>query len=153
MNFTLLHTAEFDIAPIEAALLSEGVVAVLVESGSILEANDGPTVFVSVPEDRSSFSDAQLRGFIDSGGSIVAIGTENEPDIPEALDEELLAAYLPRSHGTRQLLLALKTAYRAAAARADSISAREEAALRTREIGELTKIGMALSTEHDYEEL
>ncbi len=153
MNYTLLHPAEFDIAAIEPALQSEGVVAELVAPGSILEAANGPTVLVSVPESRSSFSDAQLRGFIDSGGGIIAIGTENEPDIPADMDDDLLAAYLPRPYGTRQLLLALKTAYREAAARADSMRARKEAALRTREIGELTEIGMALSTEHDYEEL
>jgi hypothetical protein len=151
MNYTLFHPAEFEITSIEAALLSESVVAVMVAPGSTLEAADGPTVLVLVPESQSSFSDSQLRSFVDSGGSIVAIG--KEPDIPADMDDGLLSAYLPRPYGTRQLLLALKTAYREAAARADSLRAREEAALRTREIGELTKIGMALTTKHDYEEL
>ncbi|UCG88383.1 MAG: GAF domain-containing protein, partial [Gemmatimonadota bacterium] len=85
--------------------------------------------------------------------AIVAIGTEAEADIPPDLDEDLVAAYVSQPYGARQLLLLLRTAYREAAARADLVRARQEAATRTKEIAELTEIGMALSTEHDYEEL
>jgi HD-GYP domain-containing protein (c-di-GMP phosphodiesterase class II) len=151
MNYTLLYPPQFDIGSILEALESEGVVTEQVEPGAALVANDIPTVFLLVPECRQDF--ARLRGFVDSGGAIVAIGSETETDVPSDLDEDLLAAHLSRPYGTRQLLLSLRTAYREAAARAESVRALREAATRTKEIAELTEIGMALSTEHDYEEL
>ncbi|UCG88826.1 MAG: GAF domain-containing protein [Gemmatimonadota bacterium] len=153
MNYTLLYPPEFDVTPILHALEREGVLAEQVDTRAALVANDVPTVFVLAPECRSDFTGNRLRGFVDSGGAIVAIGTEAEADIPPDLDEDLVAAYVSQPYGTRQLLLSLRTAYREAAARADSVRARQEAAMRTKEIAELTEIGMALSTEHDYEEL
>ena len=50
-------------------------------------------------------------------------------------------------------LLALRTAYREAVTRSEVQRARHEAAARTRELGELTRIGMALATERDYNTL
>lgn len=153
MNYTLLYPAQFDVTPILPALEGEGVVAERVEPGAALMANDVPTVLVLVPEARPDFAPQRLRSFVDSGGAIVAIGTESETDIPTDLEEHILAAYVSRPYGTRQLLLSLRTAYREAAARAESVRALNEAATRAKEIAELTEIGMALSTEHDYEQL
>ncbi len=51
------------------------------------------------------------------------------------------------------MLVALRAAYREAASRAETTRARQEAAFRTREIKELTRIGMALSTERDLDTL
>jgi GAF domain-containing protein len=50
-------------------------------------------------------------------------------------------------------LVALRTAYREAAARGETRRARQETAFRTREIKELTRIGMALATERDLNTL
>jgi HD-GYP domain-containing protein (c-di-GMP phosphodiesterase class II) len=153
MNYTLLYPSDFDITAIERALESEGVIADEVTAGSVPQSSDGATVFILTQGARAAFSAQQLRVFVDSGGAVVAVGAENETDIPAELDEDLLAAFITQPYGSRQLLLALRTAYREAVARDESARAQEEAASRTKEIGELTNIGMALSTEHDYEEL
>jgi HD-GYP domain-containing protein (c-di-GMP phosphodiesterase class II) len=153
MNYTLLHTTDFGMETIADALAGEGILATPVFPDSDLAARNGPTVFVLAPGSRDHFSDRQLRDFVDSGGAVVAIGGDREEDVPPELDGDLLSAFVSTPYGTKQLLLAIRAAYREAAARADSVRARNEAASRTKEIGELTKIGMALSTEHDYAEL
>jgi HD-GYP domain-containing protein (c-di-GMP phosphodiesterase class II) len=153
MNYTLLHSRDFEVGPISDALVGEGIVTHPVPPGSDLVGSDGPTVLVLTPVDREAFSDTQLRDFVDSGGAVVAIGRDTEDDVPLELEGNLLSAFVRVPYGMRQLLLAIRAAYREAAARADSIRARKEAASRTREIGELTEIGKALSTEHDYGEL
>jgi len=53
----------------------------------------------------------------------------------------------------RQLLVAVRAGFREAAARAGTARARAEAASRGREIGELTRIGVALGTERDLDTL
>ncbi len=153
MNYTLLHSTDFEVAAIDDELVGEGIVARSVTPESDLVAGDGPSVFVLAPANREEFSDRRLRDFVDSGGAIVAIGRDEEDDVPVELEGNLLSAFVSVPFGRRQLLLSIRAAYREAAARADSIRARREAATRTKEIAELTKIGMALSTEHDYGEL
>jgi HD-GYP domain-containing protein (c-di-GMP phosphodiesterase class II) len=153
MNYTLLHSSSFDVAPISDALESEGVLTQIVETADDLIVTDSATVLVLDPLNRDRFDIQQLRRFADSGGAVVAVGAEGETDISEDLDEGVLAGFVRTPYGTRQLLLTLRTAYREAVARADSTRARNEAATRTKEIGELTRIGMALSTEHDYAQL
>jgi HD-GYP domain-containing protein (c-di-GMP phosphodiesterase class II) len=153
MNYTLLHLADFDVSSISEALESEGVLTQVVEQPEQIAAPDTAAVLVLDPASRTRFTADQLRSFMDSGGAVVATGAPGERDIPEELDEELLAGFVSAPYGTRELLLALRTAYREAIARVDSARARKEAARRTRELSELTGIGMALSTEHDYEEL
>ncbi len=121
-----------------------------IETPGELVVGDEATVFVLDAASRARFTAEHLRRFVDAGGGIVAIGTEEEHDVPAELREELLSAFLRHPYGPRQLLLALRTGYREAAARADSVRSRLEAATRAREINELTRIGMALTTERDY---
>jgi len=153
MNYTLLHTAHFDLHQIDAALESEGVLTHLVEVPHALAVTDSVSVLVLDPKSRAMFAPEQLRSFTEAGGAIVAVGAEGEKDVPATLDEEHLSGFVRTPYGARELLLALRTAYRETAARTDSARARREAASRTKEIGELTRIGMALSTEHDYSQL
>jgi HD-GYP domain-containing protein (c-di-GMP phosphodiesterase class II) len=90
---------------------------------------------------------------VDAGGAIVALGRDGEQDVPESLPTELLSGFLPQPVGRRQLLVAIRAGYREAAARAETARARAEAALRSREIGELTQIGVALGSERDLEKV
>jgi HD-GYP domain-containing protein (c-di-GMP phosphodiesterase class II) len=64
-----------------------------------------------------------------------------------------VAGFLTHPVGRRQLLAALKGAYRSAASRLEASRIRAEAAARSREITELTRIGVALSTERNYDVL
>src|SRR5437773_10752648 len=66
---------------------------------------------------------------------------------------ELLAGFVRHPAGPREFLVAIRSGFREAAARAETARARAEAATRSREIGELTRIGVALGTERDLKTL
>ncbi len=153
MKYALLHTGTLELDAVSAALDAEGITRQLVESHSELAVAGSPTVFVLTAASREHFPADRLRRFVGEGGAVVATGAPNEEDVPPELPDDLIASFVPHPWQPRQLLVALRGAYREAAARADSIRARQEAAFRTREIKELTRIGMALSTERDYHAL
>src|SRR3989442_4355604 len=69
------------------------------------------------------------------------------------MQSELLSGFVKQPVGPRQLLVAVRAGYREAAARMETARARSEAANRSREIGELTRIGVALGTERDLKSL
>jgi HD-GYP domain-containing protein (c-di-GMP phosphodiesterase class II) len=69
------------------------------------------------------------------------------------MPSELLSGFVRQPIGPRQLLVAVRAGYREAAARMETARARSEAANRSREIGELTRIGVALGTERDLKTL
>lgn len=153
MTYTLLHPPTFDLGPVARALAAEGVAARAVQSPTDLQADGHPTVFVLDPPGRALFPPQPLRRFTEDGGAVVVVGAVGDPDLPPELADELISAFLPRPYAPQQLLIALRTAYREAAGRLETHRARQEAAFRTREIQELTRIGMALATERDYNTL
>ena len=153
MNLTLLHTGSMSPEPIAGALSSEGIDVVVVRTPKDLAVGDGITAFLLDPPARSMFTPQQLRSFVDSGGAIVGLGAPEDGDVPTTIPTELLAAWIRHPYTPRQMLLALRTAYREAAAVADAAKSRQEAANRTKEVAELTRIGVALATERDYNEL
>src|SRR5712671_5638866 len=111
--------------------------------------DDRPTVFLLDAESRSAFPVDIMRSFVDAGGAIVALGRNGETDVPEGLPTEFLSGFLTQPTSPRRLLVAIRAGFREAAARAETARARGEAAQRAREIGELTRIGVALGTERD----
>jgi HD-GYP domain-containing protein (c-di-GMP phosphodiesterase class II) len=153
MKFVLLHAEGFDPAPLAQALAAEEIVARAVRSPNDLTNDESHAVLVLDPQSRAAFPVPALRSFVERGGAVVALGGPGETDLADAIPTELLAAYVPQPHGTRQLLLALRSAYREAVARGDLQRARADVSLRTRELSELTRIGMALATERDYNAL
>jgi HD-GYP domain-containing protein (c-di-GMP phosphodiesterase class II) len=116
-------------------------------------ADDRPTVFLLDAESRSGFPVDVMRSFVDAGGAIVALGRESEVDAPDALPIEFLTGFLTHPQTSRRMLVAIRAGFREAAARAETARARGEAAQRAREIGELTRIGVALGTERDLKTL
>ncbi len=149
MSYLLLHADAWSPADLAPALEAARVEPRAIRAARELVPNDRPTVFLLDPESRSAFPLDALRGFVDAGGAIVALGRDGEQDVPEALPTELLTGFLPQPVGHRQLLVAIRAGYREAAARAETARARSEAALRSREIGEMTQIGVALGSERD----
>src|SRR5213596_1832756 len=119
----------------------------------LVVADDRPTVFLLDAESRSGFPVDVMRSFVDAGGAIVALGREGETDVPEGLPTELLSGFLTYPTSPRRLLVAIRAGFREAAARAETARARGEAGQRAREIGELTRIGVALGTERDLKTL
>jgi HD-GYP domain-containing protein (c-di-GMP phosphodiesterase class II) len=116
-------------------------------------ADDRPTVLLLDAESRSAFPVDVMRSFVDAGGAIVALGRDGETDVPEGLPTEFLSGFLTEPTSPRRLLVAIRAGFREAAARAETARARGEAAQRAREIGELTRIGVALGTERDIKTL
>ncbi len=150
MTYKLLYPTEFSLPAIEEALDSEGIERQSVSAPDELVVASVPTVFVLDQSARARFGGEGLERFVSAGGAVVAIGQEGETDVPAALREELLSAFVRAPFGPRQFLVALRTAYREAAGRAALARSQQETASRTKEIGELTRIGMALATERDY---
>ena len=153
MKLTLLHTGSMSPAPIAEPLAAEGIEVLIVRGPKDLSVSGNATAFILDAPSRTQFPAASLRGFVDSGGAIVALGGPDEVQIPVGLPEDLLAAWVPHPWGVRNLLIALRSAYREAAAVTEAGRARQEAANRTKEVGELTRIGLALATERDYNTL
>jgi HD-GYP domain-containing protein (c-di-GMP phosphodiesterase class II) len=153
VQYRLLHSPGFDPASLAAALAASGVSVGNVATPAELVVDEFPTAFVLDPASRHRFPVPALSRFVEAGGAVLLLGAPGERDLPDAVPLNLVAAFLPQSYGTRQLLLALRTAYAAAVATREARRARDEAASRTRELGELTRIGMALSTERDLDTL
>jgi HD-GYP domain-containing protein (c-di-GMP phosphodiesterase class II) len=153
VRYVLLHTPAWTPAGVRPTL--EGAQIELREARLPRDlAVDGrPTVFLLDSESRSLFPLDALREFVDVGGAIVALGREGELDVPAEMPAELLSGFVRHPVAPRQLLVAVRAGYREAAARAETARARSEAATRSREIGELTRIGVALGTERDVKTL
>ena len=153
MRYLLLHTPAWTPAGVRSALESAQIEAREARVPRELVVDERPTVFVLDSESRSIFTVDVLRAFVDAGGAIVALGRDGEPDLPAEMPSELLSGFVKPPVGSRQLLVAVRAGYREAAARAETARARSEAASRSREIGELTRIGVALGTERDLKAL
>ncbi|HYT05489.1 MAG TPA: HD domain-containing phosphohydrolase [Gemmatimonadales bacterium] len=153
MRYVLLHTPAWDPAVVRPALDAAQIETREARLPRDLGVDDRPTVFVLDAESRSQFPLDVLRAFVDAGGAIVALGREGEADLPSEMPTELLSGFTRHPTGPRQLLVAIRAGYREAAARAETARARAEAVSRSREIGELTRIGVALGTERDLRSL
>ncbi len=153
MRYVLLHAAPWQADAIRPALDAFQVDVRHIAGPRELGVEEHPTVFVLDPESRSAFPLDAVRGFVDAGGGIVLLGRPGETDVPDTFPPELLSGFVPDPHGARHLLLAIRAGFREAASRAETARARAEAALRSREIGELTRIGVALGTERDLKTL
>ena len=153
MKYLLLHSPAWDPAGVRPVLETAQIEARAARVPRDLAVDERPTVFVLDSECRSIFPLDVLRAFVDAGGAIVALGRAGEEDLPSAMPAELLSGFVPHPLGPRQLLVAVRAGYREAAARMETARARGEAASRSREIGELTRIGVALGTERDLKAL
>ena len=153
MRYLLLHTAAWEPASVGPALERAQIEARQARVPRDLAVDERPTVFVLDADNRSAFPLDVLRAFVDAGGAIVALGRNGETDVPSEMPSELLSGFAPFPIGARQLLVAVRAGYREAAARMEMARARAEAASRSREIAELTRIGVALGTERDLKGL
>jgi len=153
VRYLLLHTPAWSPAGVRPALEGAQIEAREARVPRELVVDERPTVFVLDSESRSIFPVDVLRAFVDAGGAIVALGRDGEPDLPAEMPSELLSGFVKQPVGPRQLLVAVRAGYREAAARMETARARSEAANRSREIGELTRIGVALGTERDLKTL
>lgn len=153
MNYALLHAPTWSPRDLLALLPDPRIEVREVGQAKDLVEEDRPTVFVLDAAARAAFPADVLRAFVDAGGAIVALGTEDETDVPDALPGELLSGFVRHPAGPRQIFVSVRAGFREAAARMETARARSEAAQRSREIQELTRIGVALGTERDLRTL
>ena len=154
MRYVLLHPPMWRPHEVAPALETSQVEARPVrQAREVAVVDDRPTVLLLDAESRSTFPVDVMRAFVDAGGAIVALGRQGEADVPETLPTEFLSGFLTYPTSPRRLLVAIRAGFREAAARAETARARGEAAQRAREIGELTRIGVALGTERDIKTL
>jgi len=85
--------------------------------------------------------------------AIVGLGEEGENEPPADFPLESLTSWLAGDASVGQVIAALRGAFRHAGALVAAYSAHAEATDRARELGELTSIGVALSTERDLHTL
>ncbi|MGH7538525.1 MAG: hypothetical protein ACREMF_07825, partial [Gemmatimonadales bacterium] len=76
MNYLLLHADTWSPAALAPALEAARVDTQRLGAARELVPADRPTVFVLDPESRAAFPLDALRGFVDAGGAIVALGVE-----------------------------------------------------------------------------
>jgi HD-GYP domain-containing protein (c-di-GMP phosphodiesterase class II) len=153
VRFLLLHSATGLPAELLGPLAEDGVHTRRVDTPEQLQPGAVPTTFVLDPVSRAAFPADRIGAFTAQGGAVVVLGDSSDRDGPPDLPDDVVTAFVPHGAGPRQTLLALRSAYRAAAARRDALRAGGEAESRTRELKELTEIGMALATERNYNTL
>lgn len=152
-SYLLLHSDSWAPEALVPVLEAAHVESRVVRTDRELVPNTRPTLLLLDPESRDTFPFGALRGFVDAGGAIVALGRVGEGDVPEGLPTDLLSGFLPQPLGERQLLVAIRAGYREAAARIESARARAEAATRGRDISALARVGVAIGTERDLKKL
>lgn len=153
MKFVLLHTPSYDMSPIADVLDAEGIERIVVSKAADLRVGDDATALLLDPGGRALFSHDILQSFVDAGGAVVLLGDDGEDDLPEQYTEAVANWFVGKPYGRRQLLISIRGAYRTAVAKAEIERARRETAARSDEIRELTQIGVALSTERNYDTL
>jgi len=153
-KLVLLHGPAWDGGAARAALDAEQVERRVVTAVDAAALDERPTVLLLDEMLRGTLGAEGVRAAADAGVAIVALGAPGETDLPETLPgADLAPIFLTAPVGTRQLLAALKAAFREAAGRADILRSRAEVAARSKEITELTQIGVALTTERNYDVL
>jgi HD-GYP domain-containing protein (c-di-GMP phosphodiesterase class II) len=154
VKFVLLHGPGWQPGDLAAACDADGVERKTITALAPGVLDDRPTALLLDETLRLLLGPAGVRAAADAGVAVVALGAPGEADVPETLpDGDAIAAFLTYPAGRRQLLSALRHAFREAAARIELGRSRAEVALRSKEITELTAIGVALSTERDYDVL
>jgi HD-GYP domain-containing protein (c-di-GMP phosphodiesterase class II) len=154
VKFVLLHGPTWDPGDLAALLDAEDIERRPVTPASAGDVDERPTVLLLDEGVRRLLGAPGVRAAADAGAIVLAVGAPGERDLPEDLPGgDVVAGFLTHPVGRRQLLVALKGAYRAAASRLEVARIRAEAAARSREITELTRIGVALSTERNYDVL
>ncbi len=156
MKLVLLHGPAWDPAPLLDALASspQPVERLVTTQITPRLVGDQPTVLLLDEGLRRMLGPAGVRAAADQGASIVALGLPGESDVPADLPgADVISAFVRHDSGPRQLFVAVRAGFREAMARLEAARARLESAARSKEITELTRIGVALSTERDYDVL
>ncbi|MEP6745558.1 MAG: HD domain-containing phosphohydrolase [Gemmatimonadota bacterium] len=125
----------------------------VVSNPSEVRFDEKPMVLVIDASARPVWPAPALLALSDSGVAILGLGAAGEADLPEGMPADALASFILHPVGQRQMLMALRSGWRAVAARREVTRIRAESAQRGNEVTELTDIGVKLSTERNYNTL
>jgi HD-GYP domain-containing protein (c-di-GMP phosphodiesterase class II) len=152
-RYLLYHPPTWSPEAVAGALASERVELRVAEAPSEVRADERPTAYLLDLSARAQVTPQLLGGLRDGGIAIIALGEPGETDIPPELPGDVLAAFLPATAGPKQLLVALRSAFRVSAAHREQARARAESAARLHELTELAEIGVLLTTEKNLNTL
>jgi len=153
VKYLLYHSPAWPFGPVDDALASEQVERRVVTSPGEITDTDRPAVYLLDGSARRHVTPEELTTLHDSGVAILVLGEPGEVDVPAELPADLLSGFLPAPGGPRQLLVALRAAFRVSAAQLGQTRARAESAARRSELSELAEIGVLLTTEKNLETL
>ncbi|HXW96585.1 MAG TPA: HD domain-containing phosphohydrolase [Gemmatimonadales bacterium] len=153
MKYLLFHPPTWSPAPVAAALAAEQVEARIAATPAEVRGDDRPTAYLLDGNARRMVTPELLTALRDSGVAILALGEPGETDVPAELPAEVLGGFLRGPAGPRELLVALRSAFRLSATHREQARTRAESAARLNELTELAEIGVLLSTEKNLDTL
>ena len=153
MKYLLFHPPTWSPAPVAAALAAEQVEARIAATPAEVRGDDRPTAYLLDGNARRMVTHELLTALRDSGVAILALGEPGETDVPAELPAEVLGGFLRGPAGPRELLVALRSAFRLSATHREQARTRAESAARLNELTELAEIGVLLSTEKNLDTL
>lgn len=153
MKYLLFHSPDWVPGEVSAALAAEQVELREVPTPDEVRADERPAAYLLDPATRREVTPQLLGALRDAGVALLALGAAGETDVPAELPAELLAGFVPAPAGPRQLLVALRAAFRVSAAHRDHARARAESLSRLNDLTELAEIGVLLTTEKNLDTL
>jgi len=153
VRFVLYHPGTWSSDRVAAALAAEQVELRRFDAPGEAREADKPTAFILDGPTRRQVTPELLVGLRDAGVAVLALGEPSETDIPEDLPADALAGFVRAPAGPRELLVALRAAFRTSAAHREQARARAEGAARLNELTDLAEIGVLLTTEKNLDTL
>ncbi len=150
MPLTLLHARGWSPGDLTEALAAEGIRIVPLQADALPRLGE-PLAVVLDPASRESLANATRHSLHQAGAALILLGAEGEADAPAGDGD--VAAWIPWPWPRRQLLLALRSAFRASAAEARLRSLETQVARQEGDLSELTDIGILLATERNTDRL
>ena len=146
----LLRAGDWTPDAIAGALAAERIEVREVQHLGDVRRGDRPTVLVLDLGAAERFGVPALAALVDAGAGVVLIGEPGADDVPDRFPAHVLSAYVTAPPAPRRLLIAIRAAFREAAARRDARDAVAESADRTTEVTDLTEVGIRLLTERNH---
>ncbi len=153
MKYLLFHSPSWEPGTAAPALAAEQVELREVATPGEVRGDERPAAYLLDPGTRAEVTPQLLTALRDAGIALLALGEPNEADVPAELPAELLTGFLPAAAGARQLLVALRAAFRVSATHREHARARAESAARLNDLTELAEIGVLLTTEKNLDTL
>src|SRR5690606_23763238 len=153
LSFLLYHPPTWSPRALAHTLQNEQVELREVETPGEVRGEDRPTAYLLDGTARAHVTPQALNALREQGVAVIALGDPGEDDLPADLPAEPLTGFLKAPVAPRQLLVAIRSAFRVSAAHREHARARAESSARLNELTELANIGVLLTTEKDLDTL